>query len=119
MKGHTDRLEIFRRTVRSLPSRQLKKLAQQRAMTTARRKKLSARQRLFTNTSTKLSSKEIREPTGADKNYGSNATAPDLDCSALEIAKTDFLTRLQCTATESSVSKKPLGFGKILSIITG
>ena len=99
-KGHSARLEIFRRTVGSTPSRQLKKLAQQRAMTTARRKKLSARKRLFTNASTKLPSKEIREPTGADKNYGSNATAPDLDCSALEIAKTDFLTRLQCTATE-------------------
>ena len=69
-------------------------------MTTARRKKLSARKRLFTNDSTRLPSKEIREPTGPDKNYGSNATAPDLDCSALKIAKTDFLTRLQCTATE-------------------
>ena len=105
-KGHSARLEIFRRTLGSTPIRQLKKLAQQWAMTTARRKKLSARKRFFTNTSIKLSSKEIREPSGVDKNYGSNATASDLDCSALEIAKTDFLTRLQCTATEIPSIKK-------------
>ena len=69
-------------------------------MTTARRKKLSARKRLFTNASTKLPSKRNQGANQSRQNYGSNATAPDLDCSALEIAKTDFLTRLQCTATE-------------------